>query len=80
MLERHPHFRLRFVGRLLFTRFGRKAMRTMAVEPQKRRYPEDWVAVYVEGDGEDYDLGIDYLEFRDVESIWFGPVAYHDHR
>jgi hypothetical protein len=36
--------------------------RTLAVESQQRRYPGDWVYVFVEGDGEVFDYGIDYLE------------------
>jgi hypothetical protein len=80
MSERYPQLLLRLFGRFQLSGFGQKMAKKMAAETQKREYAANSVAVYVEGDGEDYDLGIDYLEFCDVESIWFGPAAYHDHR
>ena len=33
-----------------------------AARSQQRRYPGDWVYEYVEGDGTDYDFGVNYTE------------------
>lgn len=62
MVERYPRFLLRLVGGIMLTRFGEKRMRKMAAETQKREYAANSVAVYVEGDGVDFDFGIDFLE------------------
>ncbi|UCB42466.1 MAG: L-2-amino-thiazoline-4-carboxylic acid hydrolase [Dehalococcoidales bacterium] len=33
-----------------------------AKKSQERRYPDDWVFMYVEGDGVEFDYGSDYIE------------------
>ncbi len=35
---------------------------TRAKKSQERRYPDDWVFEYVEGDGVEFDYGSDYIE------------------
>jgi hypothetical protein len=39
-----------------------KRRRERAVRSQERRYAEDWVYVFVEGDGETFDYGYDFFE------------------
>lgn len=34
----------------------------MAKKYQERRYPDDWVFEYVEGNGVEFDYGHDYIE------------------
>ncbi len=51
-----------FMSRLRFSRIIKRVLKKMAERSQKREYPEDWVFLYVEGDGEHFNLGIDYTE------------------
>lgn len=51
-----------FMSRLRFSRIIKRVLKKMAERSQKREYIEDWVFFYVEGDGEHFDLGIDYTE------------------
>ena len=46
----------------LFTSESRRKLEAWALETQKRKYPGDWVATYVPGDGKTFDLGYDYAE------------------
>lgn len=54
--------KLRVLSRLMFTKLGKYLIKRWAAESQKRRYPGDWVYTYVEGDGKEFDFGIDYTE------------------
>jgi hypothetical protein len=58
----YPRLLLCLLGKLRFTKFVVKKLRKLAAESQKRRYPGDWVCTFVEGDGEEFDFGIDYTE------------------
>lgn len=62
MSERYPQFLLRLHGRFQLSGFGRRMAKKMAAETQKREYAENSVAVHMEGDGVDFDFGIDFLE------------------
>lgn len=45
--------------------FGRRRMdkrRRVARMSQQRRYPEDWVFEVVDGDGQEFEFGVDYSE------------------
>jgi hypothetical protein len=42
--------------------FGDQAARRLASASQQRQYPNDFVCVYIEGDGASFDYGFDYLE------------------
>jgi len=42
--------------------FGNRAARRLAATSQKRRYTGDFLCEFVEGDGEYFDYGLDYLE------------------
>jgi hypothetical protein len=62
MSKGYPRFLLRLAGWFQFTRFSQRMTKKMLAETQRREYPENWMAVYVEGDGVDFDYGIDFLE------------------
>lgn len=57
-----PVTQLRAQGAALFTSESRRKLEAWALETQKRKYPGDWVATYVPGDGKTFDLGYDYAE------------------
>jgi hypothetical protein len=57
-----PRFSLRLYGRLYFTRYTLRRARKRALESQKRQYSDDWVFTVIEGDGEEFDWGVDYVE------------------
>ena len=42
-------------------------MRKAASKSQERAHPADWVFSFVEGDGEEFDWGIDFTECRIVK-------------
>jgi hypothetical protein len=48
-------------GRELTPEF-RSQQIALAKKSQERRYPDDWVFEYVEGDGVEFDYGSDYIE------------------
>jgi hypothetical protein len=58
----YPRFFLRLLGRLIHSPIGKSHMKKTAEKSQRRRYPGDWVSVYLEGDGEAFDFGLDYME------------------
>lgn len=41
---------------------SKRRIRKKCQDSQLRRYPEDWVCEFVEGDGKDFDLGMDMTE------------------
>lgn len=47
---------------LMFTRFGKSIFRRAAERSQLREYPGDWVFEVVEGDGVNFDFGLDVHE------------------
>jgi hypothetical protein len=61
-LDAYPRPFLRLIGWLGFTAPFLLAMRRGARESQKRTYPGDWVYTFVEGDGVEFDYGLDYTE------------------
>lgn len=54
-----PH---RFIEYLWFSPLFRKLIKIRGIRSQQRRYPEDFVLNYVEGDGREFDYGVDYSE------------------
>jgi hypothetical protein len=62
MVGSYPRFVTRAIGFLGLTPFEPGKVREAALESQERRYPGDWVLYFVEGDGEDFDWGMDYTE------------------
>lgn len=53
---------LKMAGRLSSSGMALDKFRSEAKVSQKRTYPADWVFEFVEGDGQSFDYGIDYLE------------------
>jgi hypothetical protein len=56
-----------YVGRQLmeaiwFSRWFRRLAKKRAIKSQQRIYPGNFVLTYVEGDGQEFDYGIDYTE------------------
>jgi hypothetical protein len=58
----HPQWLLRLVGCLKYNQQYVGRLRAAAAKTQERRYPGDWVATFVEGDGEQFDYGLDVTE------------------
>jgi hypothetical protein len=59
-IQPFPRFLLRLYGSLIYRHFG-KILSKKAVEViQKHEYPEGWAATFIEGDGSEFDFGIDY--------------------
>ena len=52
----------RLTGWLWFSRLFLRRVTKRAAESQKRQYPGGYVFTYVEGNGRDFDWGIDYAE------------------
>jgi len=52
----------RIIGHLWFSPWFMKRLRKRALESQQRRYPDDYVLTFIEGDGRTFDYGIDYTE------------------
>lgn len=57
-----PKWLLRLYGRLKYDEDYQDYMRAQATQSQKRQYPGDWVFTFVEGDGEEFDYGLDFSE------------------
>jgi pimeloyl-ACP methyl ester carboxylesterase len=53
---------MRVQGRGFLSRRGKDTWRRIAAASQERRYPEDWVYEIVEGDGQEFDFGLDCTE------------------
>ena len=53
---------LRFFNSLRPIQSRAQASARLAIESQKRRYPDDFVCLFVEGDGVNFDFGFDYIE------------------
>jgi hypothetical protein len=58
----YPGFVRKLLGKLVHSSLAKNRLKRTAEQSQERRYPGGWVSVYVEGDGETFDSGIDYLE------------------
>ena len=61
-LAQAPAEQLQARGAALFSAANRAALAAWAEQTQKRRYPGDWVATFVPGNGAAFDLGYDYTE------------------
>jgi len=57
-----PGFARRLIGVLWFSPLFTKRLRKRTILSQERKYPGGYVLAYVEGDGLDFDYGIDYVE------------------
>jgi hypothetical protein len=61
-LASYPMPLLRLSGWLSFTGPFASRLKKQAIESQKRVYPGDWVFEFVEGDGIEFDYGLDFYE------------------
>jgi hypothetical protein len=68
-LKAYPGFLRRFFGRMTFSRIYLQRLQKRAAESEQRRYPADYVYRFVEGDGETYDYGVDYVECATVKFL-----------
>jgi hypothetical protein len=62
MVASYPKLLTRGIGFYQMSGFGQRRARRAALRSQERAYPEDWVFDFVEGDGKEFDWGIDYTE------------------
>lgn len=61
-VERQPRWLRRAVGKLLISHFWRDRQRRAGQVTQQREYPDNFVFEVIEGDGQNFDWGINYLE------------------
>ena len=61
-LKAIPGLVRRVIGYLWFSPLLLRRFRKRATESQERKYPGGYVLTYVEGDGQDFDYGLDYTE------------------
>ncbi len=59
-LERVPGFARRLLGYMSFSPRYKSNLRQRAEASQKNPYPRGYIAFYVEGDGVNFDFGVDY--------------------
>lgn len=57
-----PYVGRRLIETLWFSRWFRSLLKKGALKSQQRRYPGSFVLSYVEGDGREFDYGVDYTE------------------
>ena len=57
-----PPIARRFMEYLWFSPLMAELIKKREVRSQQRRYPGDFVLNYVEGDGREFDYGVDYIE------------------
>jgi hypothetical protein len=48
--------------KVIFSKKMKKKWRYWAKESQKRKYSENWVCEFIEGDGKDFDYGLNFTE------------------
>jgi hypothetical protein len=61
-VQSYPRFLSEALGMMIHSPLGKNRFRQTARRSQERRYPGGWVSTYVEGDGAEFDFGVDYLE------------------
>jgi hypothetical protein len=75
----YPRFLRKLLGMIIHSPLGKSRLRETAARSQERQYRGDWVSVYIDGDGADFDFGVDYLEcglckfFRQQDADEFTP-------
>lgn len=58
----YPKWLLRLVGRFKYNEKYVSQLKEAVAKTQERRYTGDWVATFIEGDGKEFDYGIDITE------------------
>ncbi len=71
--NKYPAAILHLVGKFGFTRFSIEGMKRAATESQRRLYPGNWVYTAIEGNGQEFDYGMDFTECAICK-------LYHAHR
>jgi hypothetical protein len=61
-LKAIPWFVRRVMGYLWFSRWFSERLKKRAAESRERKYSGGYVLTYIEGNGRDFDFGIDYTE------------------
>lgn len=61
-IRRYPRLVRRLMGSYYMSKLNQRRSRRQASLSQERRYARDWVFEYVDGDGETFDWGRDYVE------------------
>jgi hypothetical protein len=61
-LRSTSRLKLRLWGWMAFTGISKRAMKAQAETSQERRYPGDFGYAWVEGDGVEFDYGLDFTE------------------
>jgi hypothetical protein len=61
-IERYPRFIRRLMGAYYLSKLSRRQSKRRAPLSQERRHAGDWVFEYVDGDGETFEWGRDYIE------------------
>ncbi len=62
LMSSYPGFVLRIIGHMDFSRRYQERLRKRAEESRQRLYPLDYVFDFVQGDGKEFDFGVDYVE------------------
>jgi hypothetical protein len=62
ILNSYPAMARRLIGKMSFANFSLRVLRKRALQSQKWFDPEGYVFIFVEGDGKNFDYGIDYLQ------------------
>ena len=57
-----PSWVRRVIGILWFSRWFRKRLQRRVLQSQEREYSGGYVLAYIEGKGQDFDYGVDYIE------------------
>jgi hypothetical protein len=61
-IRRYPRLVRHLMGRYYLSWLSQRQSKKRSALSQQRRYPADWVRVHVEGDGQAFEWGVDYLE------------------
>jgi len=62
ILNSYPRIVRWLIGKASFSNFYLRALKKDALKSQKRPYPEGYVFSFVDGNGRDFDYGVDYSE------------------
>ena len=55
-----PSYILSFMKRFIFSRFSKRRLKQASERSQRREYTDDWVVEYLDGTGNDFDIGLDF--------------------
>jgi hypothetical protein len=61
-IRRYPQFVRHLMGRYYLSRLSQRQSKKRSALSQQRLYPADWVRFHVDGDGQTFEWGMDYLE------------------